>query len=321
MRILIIGGTRFVGRHIADAALTAGHDVALLHRGRSGAELFPSATHLIADRNDDLGVLAGTEWDATIDVSAYLPGQVDALAEALSLGAGHYVYISSVSVYLPPERPGYDESAPVRELPPGPLPETVTDENYGALKVACERAAIEHFGLSTLVLRPTYVIGPWDRSGRFTYWVHRLMRGGEVLSPGYPDRAIQVIDARDHAAFALHGVESGVSGVFHTACQHMAFGELLERIAAEVAPAGTKLTWVGPEFLLEAGETGETIPLWYAGDDGDAAINTADPAAALRAGMTLRPLAESIRDIAKEPPVAKGFLTPGRETELLARWR
>jgi 2'-hydroxyisoflavone reductase len=321
VRILIIGGTRFVGRHIANAALAAGHDVTLLHRGLSGADLFPSATHLIADRNRDLEVLSGTEWDATVDVSAYFPSQVDALAQALSLGSGHYVYISSVSVYQAPKRPGYDESEPVRELPPGPVPETITDDNYGALKVACERTAIDHFGLSTLVLRPTYVIGPWDRSGRFTYWVQRLMRGGEVLCPGYPDRAIQTIDARDHAAFALHGVESGVSGVFHTTSQYMPFGELLERIAAEVAPPGTKLTWVGPEFLLEAGETGESIPLWYAGNDDDAAINTADSAAALRAGMTLRPLAESIRDVAKEPPVTRDFLTLERESELLARWR
>jgi 2'-hydroxyisoflavone reductase len=321
VRILIIGGTRFVGRHIADAALAAGHDLALLHRGQSGADLFPTATHLIADRNSDLDVLSGTEWDATIDVSGYLPGQVDALAQALSLGAGHYLYISSVSVYLPPRRPGYDESEPLRELPPGPLPEAVTDDNYGALKVACERSAIGHFGLSTLVLRPTYVIGPWDRSGRFTYWVQRMMRGGEVLCPGYPDRAIQVIDARDHAAFALRGVESGLSGVFHTVSPHMPFGELLERIASEVAPPGTELTWVDPEFLLEAGETGETLPLWYAGIEDDAATNTADPAAALQAGMTLRPLASSIRDIAKEPPVTRDFLTPERESELLARWR
>jgi nucleoside-diphosphate-sugar epimerase len=300
-------------------ALAGGHEVALLHRGKTGAAEFPQATHLLADRNGDLEILSGTAWDATIDVSAYRPRQVTALAQALSGGAGRYVFISSVSVYEAPDRPGYDETAPLRELPPGLVPETVTDENYGALKVLCERAAVHHFGRSTLVLRPTYVIGPWDHSGRFTYWVQRMARGGEVLSPGYPDRAIQVIDARDHAAFALHAVTSGLSGTFHTACPTMPFGAMLEAIAAEVAPAGTKLTWVEPDFLLDAGENGETLPLWYAGDDADALINTADPAAAMRAGLTLRPLAESIRDITKEPPVS-GFLAPDRERELLARW-
>jgi len=319
VRILIIGGTRFVGRHITEAALAGGHEVALLHRGMTGTDAFPAATHLLADRNGDLEVLLGTAWDATIDVSAYRPRQVNAVAEALGGGVGRYVFISSVSVYKAPERPGYDETAPVHTLPPGAVPETVTEENYGALKVACERAAFDHFGPSTLVLRPTYVIGPWDHIGRFTYWVQRMMRGGEVLSPGYPDRAIQVIDARDHAAFALHGVESGLSGTFHTACPTMPFGALLETIAAEVAPAGTKLTWVDPDFLLDAGEDGETIALWYAGDEADALVNTADPTAAIKAGLTLRPLADSIRDVAKEPAVS-GFLTPERERELLARW-
>jgi len=159
VRILIVGGTRFVGRHIVETALVAGHEVTLLHRGRTGGDLFPDATHLLADRNGDLGVLAGGRWDATVDVSAYRPVQVSTLAAALGGNGGHYVFISSVSVYEPPAAPGYAEDSPVRELPPGPVPDTVTDETYGALKVLCERAAVEHFGPGTLVVRPTYVIG------------------------------------------------------------------------------------------------------------------------------------------------------------------
>jgi len=313
MRVLIMGGTRFVGRHIAHAALSAGHELTLVHRGVSGADLFPSSTHLLLDRNAGLGPLRGTLWDLVIDVSAYLPRQVEALSDVRT---GRYVFISSTSVYQAPVAPGFDESSPLMTLPPGPIPEAVTDETYGALKVLCEQAAIRLFGPETLVVRPTYVVGPHDHSGRFTYWVKRLARGGEVLAPGYPDRAIQVVDARDLAAFTL--IPTG--GTFHTAVPYMSFAEMLEAVAAVVAPPGTTLTWVDPQFLLDAGETGVTLPLWYAGEEADAAINTADPAAALKAGLHLRPLAESIRDVLGEPDAA-GQLTPGREAELLAVYK
>jgi 2'-hydroxyisoflavone reductase len=214
---------------------------------------------------------------------------------------------------------GWHADTPVRTLPPGPVPETVTNETYGALKALCERVATEHFGPSTLVIRPTYVIGPRDHSGRFGYWVHRLARGGEVLAPGHADRAIQVIDARDLAAFVLHTVSSGLTGTFHTVSPSMSFGDLLSQVAAEVAPPQTRLVWAAPEFLLDRGENGETLPLWYAGDEGDALVNTADPAAALQAGLAMRPLRDSIRDVRGDAPVA-GFLPADREARLLAEW-
>jgi 2'-hydroxyisoflavone reductase len=319
MRILMIGGTRFVGRHITQAALAAGHEVALLHRGQSGADLFPEATHIHADRNQDLSALQGTQWDATIDVSAYFPGQVADLAQALDGNGGQYVYISSVSAYEPPAHPGYSEDSPVRRLPPGQIPDEVNEETYGALKVLCEDAAVEHFGPGTLIIRPTYVIGPYDHSGRFTYWVQRIARGGEVLAPGYPDRAIQVIDARDQAAFIVAGIGAGLAGTFHTVGPSLPFSGLLDHIVKAIAPAGTRLTWVDPQFLLDAGQTGETLPLWYAGDEDDARTNTASPAAALNAGLTIRPLAKTIRDVSQEQPVT-GFLPPEEESRLLAQW-
>jgi 2'-hydroxyisoflavone reductase len=322
MRILIIGGTKFVGRHITEAALAAGHDVTLLNRGATGSDLFPGATHLTADRNEDLGVLAGSRWDATIDVCGYFPRQVAALASALDGNGGRYVYISSVSAYEVPEQTPYSESSPLQSLPPGPEPTEVTYANYGALKAACEKAAHDHFGPSTLVIRPTYVVGPHDHTGRFGYWVHRIAQGGEVLAPGHADRAIQVIDARDQAEFVMACLSEETSGAFHTVVPTMGFGALLDAIAAEVAPAGTTLTWVDPDFLLAAGESDETLPLWYAGMDGDALTNTADPAAALEAGLVLRPLAGSIRDVlADERQAPSGrYLSPERETELLAQW-
>ncbi len=323
MRILIIGGTRFVGRHITEAALAAGHQVSLLHRGRTGADLFPEAEHLPADRNADLSVLSGRRWDATIDVSAYFPAQVDSLADALS--TERYVLISSTSVYTAPSSPGFTEDSPLAEID-GPVPQEVTVETYGALKVLCERTAVARFGPGTLVVRPTYVIGPHDHTGRFTYWVNRIAEGGEVLAPGDPGDPIQVIDGRDMASWIITMVErSGTAGpgIFHAVspAPPFTFGDMLETILAEVGPPGTTLTWVGQDFLLAEGEDGRSLPLWSEGD-GWMAVNTADPAAANAAGLSPRPLRQSIREIRESEAdfSTDTTITREREAELLARW-
>lgn len=319
MRILIVGGTRFVGRHIAAAALAAGHELTLLHRGKTGASLFPEATHLLADRNSDLSLLKGNRWDATIDVSAYFPHQVDSLASALGGNGGQFVFVSSVSAYEAPARPGFSESSPLRTMT-GPVPTSgVTEENYGPLKVLCERAATDHFGQSTLIVRPTYVIGPHDHTGRFTYWVHRLARGGEVLAPGLPESPIQVIDARDMATWIVELVQARHGGAYHAVAPWQSFADMLAAIASEVAPPGTRISWRDPEFLLRHGVDGGVLPLWYAGDEEEALLNTAEPAAAIAAGLRLRPLAESIRDVLHLEPAPDhlSYLKPERESELL----
>lgn len=325
MRVLIVGGTRFVGRHITAAAIAAGHEVTLLHRGQTGAGLFPAATHLLADRNTGLSVLAGGEWDATIDVSGYLPRQVHGLADALGGRGGRSVYISSVSVYDVPAGPGFAEDSPVRELDE-PDVEEITDETYGPLKAACERVAVQRFGAGTLIVRPTYVVGPHDHLSRFTFWVERVARGGEVLAPGEPDAPIQVIDARDLADWTVRLLSRADGGVFHAVspAPPFSFRELLEAILAEVGPAGTTLTWVDPGFLGDRGLDGESLPLWSAFDP-EAGSNAADPAAAFAAGLTPRPLRQTIRETHEHalrhplpPPAAR--LTPELETRLLTEW-
>ena len=240
MRILIIGGTAFVGRYIALAAIDAGHDVTLFHRGKTGPGLFPEAEHLTGDRDEDLAALAAGQWDATVDACAYFPRQVRSLAAALGGRGGQYVFISSVSAYSPAVPPDYDESAPLAEVT-DPDATQVTNENYGGLKVACEQASAEAFGPGTTIIRPTYVIGPHDHSYRFTWWVDRIARGGTVLAPGDPDDPIQVIDARDQGAFVVSLLERAVTGTFHTVSPPppFGFGQMLEAIAAEVAPPGT----------------------------------------------------------------------------------
>jgi 2'-hydroxyisoflavone reductase len=326
MRILIMGGTAFVGRHMTQAAIDRGHDVTLFHRGQTGAALFPEATHLTGDRNQGLAALAEGQWDATIDVSAYLPRQVSSLAAALDGRGGQYLFISSASVYRTPVAPGFSEDAPLNELP-DPDTEEITAESYGGLKVACERTGTALFGPATTIVRPTYVVGPHDRSYRFTWWVERIARGGQVLAPGDPADPIQVIDARDQATWIVRLLENQTAGVFHAVspAPPFGFGQLLETIASQVAPPGTTLTWVDSDFLKTQGQDDSTLPLWPAADT-ESDINAADPARAYAAGLAPRPLADSITEThaaeqADPTPKPSGIgLTPEREANLLTGW-
>lgn len=328
MRTLIIGGTAFVGRHITQAALAAGHDVTLFNRGRTGADLFPQATHLVGDRDSDLSALADGEWDATIDMCAYFPRQVSELATALGGRGGrrgrggHHVFISSTSAYRTPVAPGFTESAPLAELD-DPATEEITDETYGGLKVACERTAMELYGPdATTIVRPTYVIGPYDRSYRFTWWVERIAAGGTVLAPGNPADPIQVIDARNMATWIVALAARSVTGVFHAVSPEppFGFGDLLIEISAAVAPPGTELSWVSSEFLLADGVGESDLPLWPGGDS-ESDINAADPAAAYATGLSPRPIRQSAADVHASVHTPPGTgLTREREAELLARW-
>jgi 2'-hydroxyisoflavone reductase len=324
MRILIIGGTAFVGRAIAQAAIDSGHEVTLFHRGQTGASLFPQATYLHGDRDVDLSALAHAGWDATIDVCAYFPRQVRSVAAALDGRGGRYVLISSVSAYSPAVPRNYSESAPLAQVSDAEAT-TVTNENYGGLKVACERASTQLFGPGTCIIRPTYVIGPHDRSHRFSWWVDRLARGGRVLAPGKPDDPIQLIDARDQGSWIVTLLERSITGTFHAVnpAPPFGFGQMLAEIAAEVAPPGTELVWLDSDFLVAQGVDGMALPLWAEGDAEGMNLSTASPAAAFAAGLTPRPLRQTVADThASDPvPARPGVgLSPDREADLLARW-
>lgn len=326
MRILVIGGTRFVGRHIAAAALDRGHEVTLFHRGRTGAKLFPEATHLLGDRDTDLSVLQTGAWDATIDPSAYVPRQVRGLADRLAGRGGRYISISSTTVYATPTRPLFTEDAPLVELP-DPTVEQVTGQTYGGLKVLCERAAAERFGEGVLVVRPTYVVGPFDYTGRFSWWLRRISRGGEVLAPGPADGPIQLIDARDLAAWIVDLVERDVAGTFHAVSPPppFGFGDLLDEIVAVVGPPGTTLTWVERSFLLAAGQDDTSLPMWP-GADPDSNYEAADPGRAAAAGLAPRPLGQTIHEtlqheLTQPTPTRPGVGLPAaHERDLLASW-
>jgi 2'-hydroxyisoflavone reductase len=327
VHILIVGGTRFIGRHLTATALARGHEVTVFHRGKTGADLFPQATHLLGDRDSDLSALASGRWDATIDTCAYVPRQVHRLADVLADRGGRYVYISSLSVYATPQPPRFTEDAPLIELP-DPTVEEVTDATYGGLKVLCERAAAERFGPGVAVIRPTYVVGPYDYSGRFSWWLHRIARGGEILAPEPGDAAFQVIDVRDMATWIVGLIEQETGGIFHAVSPPppFSFADLLDQIVAVAGPPGTRLTWVGRSFLLDAGENDVTLPMWPGGDPAGM-FEGADPSRAEATGLAPRPLVQTIREtldheLAHPTPARPDVGLPAeREADLLARWR
>lgn len=326
MRLLIIGGTRFVGRHIAEAALQRGHTVTVFHRGSTDSDVLPDAEHLLGDRDQELNRLAGRHWDATIDTCAYVPRQVRELADALRGRGGRHAFVSSVSVYAEPAPPDLDEDAALAGLD-DPSTENVTDETYGGLKALCEQVITERYP-EPLVIRPTYVVGPHDHTHRFTYWVNRIADGGRVLAPDLPDYQIQVVDARDQGRWVIELLERGEAGTFHTVspAPPFTFADMLDAIADAIAPAGTEIVPVDPQFLEEQGVDGNDLPLWYPGTEaGDPGLSC-DPSRAAARGFSPRPLAQSVREILDHErtsptpnPDGVGW-TRADEQQVLAAW-
>jgi nucleoside-diphosphate-sugar epimerase len=315
VRALVLGGTRFLGRALVDALLEQGHEPTLFNRGLTQPELFPDVEKLRGDRSADLSALEGREWDAVLDVAAYMPGEVRLAVETLHDNVSRYVFVSSISVYADQSVPPV-EGAAVEELAPGQ--ETDEDpELYGARKAACERIVEEAIGDAALVVRPGLIVGPHDPTGRFTYWPHRVARGGEVLGPGSPDDLVQFIDVRDLASWIVQATANGAGGTFNATGEPMRFGDLLEQCRG-VSGSDATVTWVASGQLL-AEEVGPwmELPLWlplaeYAG------IQRASVERARATGLTYRPLAETIRaTLADAEPVDGVGLTPERERELL----
>ena len=337
MRVLVLGGTVFVGRHVVEAALARGDEVTLFHRGRHGADLFPDVERLTGDRDGDLSALAGREWDAVVDTSAYFPRQVRASAEALAGRVGHYAFVSSTSVYANHSRVGTTEKAPVNEVPEGAPEELSTPELYGAFKALSERAAAEALPGRSLNVRAGLIVGPYDPTNRFTYWVTRLARGGGTLAPEPRTQPVQLVDARDLAAWMLRCAETGITGTFNATgpAAPLTLGELLERVRDAVG-GRADLVWADERFLVDAGvEPFTDLPLWLAPtvDPDWSGFLGLDVSRALAAGLTFRPLEETARDTlawaeredapAKDAGVAMtpAGLTPEREREVLAAWR
>lgn len=326
MKLLVIGGTRFLGRALVELALARGHAVTLFHRGRTSPGLFPMAEALFGDRDGDLGALAGRTWDAVFDPSGYVPRVVAHSAGTLAGRVAFYAFVSSISAYASPLTPGADESAPLATLA-DPATEEITGESYGGLKAACEREVAKVFGERALVVRPGLIVGPHDPTDRFPYWPRRLSRGVEVLAPGVPAQPVQVIDVRDLAVWLLAMIERGAGGTYNATgpASPLTFGAVLERVALTLGvPA--HVTWVAEDFLLARGVQPWTeLPLWVPRED--AGQDEVSAQRAIAAGLEFRPLADTVRDTlawdlarpdsARESSPA---LKPAREAKLLAEW-
>jgi 2'-hydroxyisoflavone reductase len=318
VRLLVLGGTKFLGRAAVEGALARGHEVTLFNRGETNPGLFPEAERLRGDRTGDLSALGGREWDAVLDPSGYLPVVVRASAKLLADAAEHYLFISSISAYASLAGPNGEDS-PLAEL--GDLPEDRMLEdysNYGPLKVLCERAVAEALGDRHAIVRPGLIVGAHDPTGRFTYWPHRVALGGEVLAPAPPDRAVQFIDVRDLGPWLVDLAERRDAGTYNATHPGRSWGGVLET-CREVAGSDATFKWVPDPFLVEH-EVGEwmELPMWVQSSE-EAGIHQADVSRALAAGLTFRPLEETVRDtldLARTTPEAG--LTPEREAELLA---
>lgn len=323
MRLLLLGGATFLGRGVADAALARGHELTLFNRGRSNPGAYPEAEHLRGDRDGGLDALRGRSWDAVVDTSGYLPRVVGAGADLLRDAVGHYVFVSSISVYASFAGP-VDEDAPLAPLD-DPASEDVA-AHYGPLKAACERAVEERFGGRATHVRAGLIVGPHDPTGRFTYWPTRVARGGEVLVPGTLDRPVQFVDVRDLGAWLVDCAEQRRAGAFN-ATRTWTMGAVLEA-ARDGAGSDARWTEVDAGFLREH-EVGEwlELPLWVDPAGEHASLLSVDASRALAAGLAGLPLADTVRDTLAWAAAARTDahpagvgLAPEREAELLAAW-
>ncbi len=329
LRILVLGGTGFIGPHMVREALRRGHSVELFNRGKTNDDLFPDLVTYVGDRNNGLDDLRGPRWDVVIDNSGYVPRHVADSARLLKGAAAHYIYISSISAYANFAAP-LDEDALLATMADASV-EEVTNETYGPLKALCEQRAQAEFGEDRVaVLRPTYICGPGDRTDRYTYWPARTLRGGEMLWPGTPADEIQMIDVRDLANFTIDVAEQRTHGVFNTVTPPGSFtmGDLLADSLA-VTAADTTAVWVDSAFLDAEEAGGRELPIWVppVADMAYAAKVPGDRAYA--AGLKIRPTRETARDTIswwktlpeeRATTLRAGF-SAERESAILAAWK
>jgi 2'-hydroxyisoflavone reductase len=334
-RILILGGTGFLGPAVVEAARARGHSLTLFNRGRTRPELFPDVEKLRGDRDPNKGeglkALEGRKFDAVVDTSGYYPRIVKASAELLAPHVKQYLFISSVSAYASDKTPGEDERGPTAKMADPTLETMGKDyEFYGALKRLCEEAAEAALPGRVANIRPGYIVGPEDRSDRFTYWPVRFDKGGEMLAPGTPNDPLQIIDVRDLAEWLVLLIEGNTNGIFNAVGpgQPWTMGAMLDT-CRQVSGKDTKVTWVPADWLKKQGETGDVrLPIYLPPTGDSAGTHLRGNAKAVKAGLKFRPVDVTVRDTLayfkglpeerRDKP--RAGLPAEREAELLALW-
>lgn len=326
MKILFIGGTRFLGRGLVESALAGRHQVTVFHRGETNPGLFKEVEEIYGDRNGGLDVLKGRLWDAVVDTCGYYPRVVRESAELLKNNVDKYVFISTAMVYADMSQPNIKESAPLATMEDETV-EEIRGDTYAPLKVLCEKVVKEYYPQKSLILRPGLIVGPYDPSDRFTYWVHRIAHGGQVLAPEAEYEAFQYIDARDLAAWILHLIESDIAGDFNAVGPD--YPETLQGFlekCREVLNKNAEIVWVDGKFITDNGvESWTDLPAWV--DEKEfCGLMQVDNAKAVRAGLKFRDISETIRNTyewCKTRPDDyewKAGLKEEKETELLGKW-
>jgi 2'-hydroxyisoflavone reductase len=296
MNIFILGGTKFVGRHLVEAALAAGHTLTLFNRGQTDPTLFPQVELIKGDRDGGLEPLADRKFDAVIDTCGYVPRVVKQAAQFFSQSAALYVFISTISVYKAEKGASrIDERTPVAQIE-NTATEEITGETYGALKALCEHVIREEFPTRALFIRPGIIAGPYDPTDRFTYWAHRIAHSKRIIAPGDGTQPIQIIDARDLAHWIIQLIERQCTGFYNAVGP--AVPMTMKRILTECISAttgGAEVVWLSKETLQAHGVTDDNFPLWLPEKD-DWWLFSVDPARAISAGLTLRPVAATAAD-------------------------
>jgi 2'-hydroxyisoflavone reductase len=335
LKILILGGTRFLGLHMTAYALARGHTLTFFNRGKTKTDRYPEIERILGDRNGQIDGLKDREWDAVLDNSGYVPRVVKASAELLAPKVKHYQFVSSISVYPNFAQPR-DEKSEVGKLADETV-EKVDGETYGPLKALCEQAAMKAFEGRCSVIRPGLIVGPDDNTDRFTYWPARAARGGEFIAPGSPSDPFQVIDVRDLAAFCVRVVEDGVTGTYNLVSDpnDFKFGELTDACIASAKkrakPAATPKAVYLPAEFLEAQEVapwGE-MPAWLPAKGDEAAFAGTSNAAARAKGLAITPLAKTVDDTlawhlarpAEEQAKLKAGIAADKEAKVLEAWK
>ena len=328
MRLLIVGGSVFLGRALVAEAKARGHEITLFNRGVSSPASEPGVTLVKGDRNEDLSALDGHTWDAVIDTCGYFPRQVNGLLSALTGRIDHYTFVSSVSAYVDLGQPALSESSELGRLDDEGT-ETVTPQTYGPLKALCEVAAERAMPGRTLIVRPGIIAGAGDPTDRFSYWVTRLAEDGDVLAAGRREAPVQVIDVRDLAAWLIAMAEAKQTGIFNAVgpAEPVTMQQMFTR-CAEGLNSAARVIWVDDAFLVAQGLTEwMKLPFYIpAAETRFAGMFTVNGSKARAAGLQLRPLQRTATDtwqwIQSRPGgmAVKTGLAKDQEERLLTAW-
>ncbi|WP_137790470.1 NAD-dependent epimerase/dehydratase family protein [Bacillus sp. E(2018)] len=324
MKVLLIGGTRFLGKHVADSFNNNHHEVTLFHRGKTAKKgSIENVLEIVGDRDLDLSLLKNETWDIVVDTCGYFPKQVRKSAEALNKEGTFYIFVSSVSVYEDQSVRNITEDSKTAELADPSI--TEIGEHYGALKAACEREVLEVFGENALIVRPGLIVGPHDYTDRFTYWPDRGIRGGEMLIPEMKDSTVRFIDVRDLSNWIVRMAENKENGIYQAVGGVYDFHEVVQKCIR--SQELSTIVPVSESFLLKE-NVGEWIelPLWISSED-YRGLDYADDSKAINKGLIFRPIEETIKDTADwslsrnlKPDEWKAGLHPDKEKTLLKKW-